>query len=220
MSLPTIQPSQLDLRPVDLAGLPDRFMNKGEREVIIALMRRVKPRRVVEFGCHTGGTSLGILRNVRTIETYVGIDVPSGYVTDKAVQRGEIPVKPGHLVLDDERFHLIVRPRGSFDVTAEELRELVAEQIDVTTFASNDREVAAGMPGLYDAVFIDGDHGRKGVENDTRLAREILRPGGVIIWHDYHNLGTVDVREVLDELRAAGRDIKHVSGTWVAFEFV
>jgi predicted O-methyltransferase YrrM len=70
-----------------------------------------------------------------------------------------------------------------------------------------------------DAVFIDGDHGRKGVENDSKLAYAAVRPGGVIIWHDYHDLGTVDVREVLHELRAEGHDIQHAEGTWIAFEY-
>lgn len=219
MPLPKIPASQLDLRPVDLAGLPERFMNKGEREVIIGLMRSVKPRRVIEFGVHTGGTALGILRNVRTIETYVGIDVPSGYVTDKVVQRGEIPVQAGQHVLGDERFVLMVRPRGSFDIDA---RELVAvnEPDERGSALRSEARAIDDDRGWYDAVFIDGDHGRAGVEHDTALAREVVRPGGIIIWHDYHDLGTVDVREVLNEQRAAGHDIKHVEGTWVAFERV
>jgi len=36
-----------------------------------------------------------------------------------------------------------------------------------------------------DFIFIDADHSYKGVENDTKKALEMLRPGGVIIWHDY-----------------------------------
>jgi hypothetical protein len=33
-------------------------------------------------------------------------------------------------------------------------------------------------------VFIDGDHSREGVRQDTDLARRILAPGGAIAWHD------------------------------------
>jgi len=46
----------------------------------------------------------------------------------------------------------------------------------------------------------------------------VVRPGGIVIFHDYHYLGTVDVREVLDEMHAAGAPINHVAGTWVAYE--
>ena len=35
-----------------------------------------------------------------------------------------------------------------------------------------------------DFVFIDGDHSREGVRQDTELARAILAPGGAIAWHD------------------------------------
>lgn len=67
-------------------------------------------------------------------------------------------------------------------------------------------------------MFIDGDHSRAGVEHDTMLARAMVRPGGIIVWHDYHHFGTVDVRDVLDEMWQAGADIVHVEGTWLAYE--
>lgn len=199
MALPKISPLQLDMQPVNLVGIPPRFMNANEREVIIALLRSVKPKRVVEIGCNVGGTSLAILRNVPTIEAYIGIDVLPGYVTDRPVQRNEVPQDPGSLVKDDPRFRMMLRERGSFDVWAEELFE-----------CSN------GEP--YDAVFVDGDHGREGVLNDRQLARKVVRPGGIIIFHDYHQLGTVDVKVVLDQAHAAGAPLVHVAGTWVAYE--
>lgn len=36
-----------------------------------------------------------------------------------------------------------------------------------------------------DYIFIDGDHSYSGVKNDTRISLEMLKPGGVIVWHDY-----------------------------------
>ncbi len=36
-----------------------------------------------------------------------------------------------------------------------------------------------------DYIFIDGDHSYEGVKNDTEKALELLRPGGLIVWHDY-----------------------------------
>jgi predicted O-methyltransferase YrrM len=38
--------------------------------------------------------------------------------------------------------------------------------------------------GTTDLVFVDGDHRRNGVVNDTRLAMSLVAPGGLIIWHD------------------------------------
>ena len=36
-----------------------------------------------------------------------------------------------------------------------------------------------------DYIFIDGDHSYEGVKNDTEKALQMLRSGGVIVWHDY-----------------------------------
>lgn len=36
-----------------------------------------------------------------------------------------------------------------------------------------------------DYIFIDGDHSYQGVKNDTEKALQLLKPGGVIVWHDY-----------------------------------
>jgi len=170
-------------------------MNKGELEALVALMRSVSPRHVIEFGVNVGRTAKAIMANVDGIERYTGIDVAPGYVPACAVQRNEVPARPGEMVADDPRFELVVRPRGSLDLTAEDL-------------------------GACDAVFIDGDHGRDAVMHDSMLARALVRPGGIIVWHDFHDLGTVDVKAVLDEMSEAGDMIMHVEQTWLAFERV
>lgn len=179
-------------------------MNDGELEVLIALVRSVQVpdwRCVVEFGVNEGRTAKAILDNVADVARYVGIDVLPGYVTAKAVQRREVPLQAGHMVSkNDRRFRLSVTPRGSFDLSADDLSALAN--------------------GLIDVAFIDGDHGWRGVLHDTLLAQQVVRPGGMIIWHDYHGLGTVDVREVVEVFAANGRNIQHVAGTWLAFERV
>lgn len=167
-------------------------MNPGELEVLVALARLASARVVIEFGVNEGRTAKALMRNVETIERYVGIDVPHGYVTDKLVQRNEVPQQPARLALDDARFRLIIARRGSHDLVPEDLPEC-------------------------DLAFIDGDHGRAGVTKDTLLSCRRVRPGGLIVWHDYHARGTVDVQAVLEEYAEAGRPIQHVEGTWLAF---
>jgi len=68
-----------------------------------------------------------------------------------------------------------------------------------------------------DAVFIDGDHGAEVVWHDTGLARAIVRPGSVIIWHNYSN-PKAHVTDVPDEEIQRGHGIRHVKKTWLAFE--
>ena len=180
-------------RPINWEGLEHRYMNPNELEALCELLRSVNPKIVVEFGINTGRTAKAILREVEGIEKYIGVDVLPGYVTDKKVQRKEVPSHAGVCVKGDKRVELIVTKRGSLGLKT--------------------------IP-YCDAVFIDGDHGRKGVENDSRLAYDAVRSGGIVVWHDYHDLGTVDVRDVLHDLSAAGHQITHVEGTWLAFERV
>lgn len=195
LKLPTAPQSDLGVQPINWGNLPKRYMNPGELEVLAALVRSVHPRTMIEIGCNEGRTAKALLNNVDGIENYVGIDVPPGYVFAKQVQRKEVPLKPGHLASDDARFRLILSERGSFDLSATDLPKC-------------------------DAIFIDGDHGQEAVMHDTWLAHSLVRSGGIIVYHDYHDLGTVDVRDCLHELVDAGHDIKHVEGTWLAFERV
>lgn len=195
LTLPTIDRATLTPPAIDWATRPRRFMNPGELEVLCALINTVRPRSVLEFGVNVGRTAQAILEYCPGIEYYAGVDVPQGYVPAMAVQRGEVPTVPGEMVYGDSRFDLILRPRGSHDLTPADLAPC-------------------------DAVFIDGDHSRAGVLQDTALARAVVRRGGVIIWHDYHDLGTVDVRDVLHEFAAAGEAITSVAGTWIAFQRV
>lgn len=150
---------------------------------------------MLEFGVNEGLTAATVLDKIKTIETYQGIDVPVGFVTDRPVQRGEVPQRAGHLAKADPRFELIIRLRGSLDLKPTDLKPC-------------------------DVAFIDGDHGRKGVMHDTGLASVLVRPGGIIIWHDYNFMDVVDVTACLEEMAAAGRKIVHVEGTWLAFERV
>jgi predicted O-methyltransferase YrrM len=189
--------SSLEVWPIDWTGLPTRFMSHDncDLEVLIALVRSVSPRHVIEFGVNVGRTAKAIMANVPGIERYTGIDVPLDYVPILALQLDNAVPNPGEMVLSDSRFHLIVKPRGSLDLTVADLEPC-------------------------DAAFIDGDHGRAAVLHDTMLARALVRPGGIIVWHDYHDIGNVDVKAVLDEMHQAGAAIQRVDNSWLAFERV
>jgi predicted O-methyltransferase YrrM len=55
--------------------------------------------------------------------------------------------------------------------------------------------------GAFDLIFIDGDHSREGVTQDTALARAVLAENGAICWHDANPKERYqDVRECLEEM--------------------
>lgn len=184
--------TQLNPRRLDLEGVSARYMTHAELEVVVALVESTNPKAVVEFGINSGRTASVILKEIKSVERYTGIDVKPGYVPSLAVQNPEVPEAAGELVKDDPRLVLLVTTRGSIDLTPEDI-------------------------GPVDAAFIDGDHSLRGVLNDTELSVMNIRPGGVVIWHDFHDLGNVDVRGVLEFLSKAGWQIQFVVGTWTAF---
>ena len=169
-----------------VTGLTTRkYMQPGEQDILIALIKSIRPHTMVEIGLNEGLTAMAVLREIPSIEHYIGIDVDSAYQFEIPAQRIERVEHPGRLVSGDPRFEL--RFRG------------------------------AEMPTEADVVFIDGDHGKKAVLQDSLWAETIVTRGGLIVWHDYGN-PTVEVTGVLNRLDTHDRDLHHVEGTWLVFE--
>lgn len=188
------RPSEkIEPRSYDISGLPTEYFNPGELNVLLHLLESVSPSVVIEFGVNSGRTPAAVLRNLPSVQRYVGVDVEAGYRTIMPVQRNEIPAIPGFLAAHDSRFELLLMPRGGFDLVAEDLPPA-------------------------DAIFIDADHSRAGVLNDYGLAHKIVRPGGIIIFHDDNCLPVVEVTQTLNELCEGGAAIHHAAGTWIAYE--
>ena len=86
-----------------------KYMQPGEQDVLIALISTIKPRTMIEIGVNEGLTAKAVLEHVPSIEHYYGVDVNSSYEFEIPAQRIERPGIPGVMVLDDPRFHLIIR---------------------------------------------------------------------------------------------------------------
>ena len=183
------------VEPIQWLGLHRQYLNDGEMEIICALVRSTLARSMLEIGCRDGRTARVILHNVPSLEKYVGIDVTPDYVPTLFHQRREMVEYPGQLAVADPRFELIVREHGSLDLSPQH-------------FMAFDH-------GSFDACFIDGDHSEPCVLHDSYLAREVVRPGGVIIYHDYTN-AAVEVQRALDRLLSEGWPLHHIEGTWLA----
>lgn len=59
------------------------------------------------------------------------------------------------------------------------------EQFITQVFCDSREFDPAPYLAQYDFVFVDGDHGYDAVKNDTEKALRLIRPGGIIVWHDY-----------------------------------
>ena len=47
----------------------------------------------------------------------------------------------------------------------------------------------------YDLIFIDGSHAYSYIKSDTNKAMRMIKPGGIILWHDFIWRGLIDPTE-------------------------
>jgi len=162
-----------------------------DRRALLALARSVHPATVIEIGVQSGGTARLLLDELPCIRKYIGIDLPPGQTPALSGQDSELPAAPGGLVADHPAFRLLLARSETF---------------------------APKKLPKADLVYIDGGHDADTVLADTLLARQIVKPGGLLIWHDYHN-HTVQVTAVIDSLnQSEGDHICLVEGTWIVFQ--
>lgn len=61
-------------------------------------------------------------------------------------------------------------------------------------------EFGQHFPLRPDLVFVDGDHCYQGVVEDIHAWLPKVKPGGLLVFHDYHSPLLFDVRKAVDEL--------------------
>jgi len=161
---PDIDLSQVEL----LFPLPRPGGIALEELVIIAcLVRHLKPKRLVEIGTAEGRTTLNLALHTPADAEIFTFDLPPTHLGATVAESGlnyrqmGIP-EPGCLF----RSHPL----------AGKIRLILADstQFDWSPFENS-----------VDFVFIDGAHDYLSVRKDTENALRLLRPRGVILWHDY-----------------------------------
>jgi len=187
--LTEVSRSIINAPAIDTGG--NAYLNPTETGLVVKLAASVAPRVMIEFGVQAGRTAKAVLDHIPELETYIGVDVPFTHRTTLPAQQTEVPERAGQFALQDKRFYLLICRDGSQQLSPDDLEPC-------------------------DAVFIDGDHSEDAVLHDSYLARELIRPGGIIIWHDLHN-GSVEVTAAISKLCEAGWSITHIHDTWLAF---
>jgi predicted O-methyltransferase YrrM len=179
---------ELDIWPPMVSGQFSKYLGATECSILIDLVKSVSPKVMIEFGCNSGITARRVLDNVVTLEKYIGVDVEPQHKTTLKCQENEIPVVAG-CYADDFRFQLLTCP--------------------TQCLTENDLEPC-------DAVFIDGDHSFYAVRHESLIAKELVRPGGIIVWQDFQK-PAVEVTAVLTGLAGEGWPIVSVKNSWLAY---
>jgi hypothetical protein len=146
------------------------------------LARQAAGKVVLEVGAYCGRSTICLAQSARTVGT---VDTFDGRGTAQAGSTREL-----------------------FDRNL--ARYGVADRVKV--YVGTSAAVLPNLPPIYDLVFVDGSHDRASVAEDARLAAALLRPGGVLAFHDYGG-GDVGVTEAVDEFVSGGAEILRRVGT-------
>jgi predicted O-methyltransferase YrrM len=165
---------------------------------LLGLVKYSGAKKILEIGTFDGSTTLNLAANTPADAQIVTLDLPPNEPNDPA----------------------LATPKEYQNKT----RKTVGEKFRGSPFAKKITQVFGDsaaidwseLPGPFDLIFIDGCHYYSYVAADTNNALKHIRPGGLIVWHDYSNIK--GVADVVDRV-ADGIAAKAVSGTRLAVGF-
>lgn len=189
---------------VNLVNTFDRRTNLSvdihELVVLASVARFTNARNLLEIGTYDGNTTLNLAANAAPDATLTTIDLPLDW--------------NGNFAIDVPKLKVNVTDRSR-----------VGLQYKGTKYANRIRQVLADSATLdwstlsppFDFVFIDGCHHYDYVKRDTENALRVLKPGGVLAWHDYGFIK--DVSQLVDEI-AERFKVRVILGTRIAMGVV
>lgn len=186
----------LDLR-VTLALFPEASSSISELEALglVLLLKKAKAVNVFEFGTYKGVSITQLALNLPKGSRIFTLDLPDDD------PRSVFAITAPH----DLR---IAREKGKGSLVPEDARakiQFLAE--DSATFDEKP------LCGQMDFVFVDGAHNEDYVRNDSEKAWRMLRPGGVVAWHDCR----IHDEEVVRYLLQSSFKPVRIVGTSLAF---
>ena len=149
-------------------GDGDKFggVNPGDRRAIHTLVQALKPDKVLEVGTHIGASTLYFALALKA-------NGNAGKVTTVDILDVNDPVSGPWKQIGSR-----MAPRD------------FANQLDclrqIEFIAEKALDYMRRTEKSFDFIFLDGDHSSQAVYQEISAALSLLRPGGVILLHDYY----------------------------------
>lgn len=190
----------------DITGVSSRFIMQTfpgigasismlEGAALAAFIQKVSAKRIFEFGTYKGVSTTQLALNLPDDGMVYTLDLPE----------------------DHPAYTLAIPKAEERQIAAETGKGILIPQelCHKVTFLRSDSATFDTTPylGSMDLVFVDGAHSYEYVKNDTEKGYEMLRPGGIIAWHDC----TPSHPEVVSYLKSHTPIPTLVRGTALAF---
>lgn len=173
---------------------------RSEIKPFLDIARGVEPRRILEIGTANGGNLFLLSKISAPDATVISIDLPGGdfgggyFAMKQSVYKNFV---------DTSRKMFLIRDDSHKQSSLDRVKEILnSEKLDL--------------------LFIDADHGYAGVKSDFEMYGPLVRPGGIIGFHDIANppdhtfgvqkfwneiKGQYDFREIIDNPNQKGYGI-------------
>ena len=178
-------------------------MRLSELAILALAAREAAPgSEIMEIGTFDGRTALNLAINASAGVPIATLDLPAD--------------QPSALAIEQSKRRYVDKPapgarlRDCRDPWRADAGRDVQLQGDSATF---DWSPYLGWAGL---AFVDGSHAYDYARKDSETAMRLVRPGGIVLWHDYGVWP--GVTQALDELEAARRrGLVNVRGSSLVF---
>lgn len=203
VKLSNIFPPELENGSIILENFLGHWGNISVEEVckICLITKFLKPREVFEFGTYNGMTTLQIALNAPKNCHIYTLDLPNN--SSPKIPLGKID----QLVAKHFKDKFGTTTGSYFN----KRKDLNVTQIleDSATFDPTP------FKNSFDLIFIDAAHDYENKKKDSENAFFMLKKGGVIIWHNYADVGCPDVTKYLYKISKA-KKIYHLKNTMFA----
>ena len=159
-------------RTIASCGIPDNAagVNRGDRRALYYLMRSLRPKSILEVGTSIGASTIHTALALKANQLE-DIDHPYRMTTVDIVDVNDAAAKPWLAQGSPYSPKELLMKNGVADY--------------VTFVAAPSLQYLESCNDRYDFVFLDGDHSAATVYREIPQALRVLRPGGVILLHDY-----------------------------------
>ena len=206
MRLPQVAwPRVLKRRPIELTetAKSDGNVRLSELAILSLAAREAAPgSEIIEIGTFDGRTALNLAINAQPGVSIATLDLP--------------PEQASVFSIEDSERRYVNKPapgarlRHCGELWRHAAGRVVQMHGDSATYDWSAHEGRAGL------VFVDGSHAYDYAKKDSQTATRLVRPGGIVLWHDYGVWSGVTT--ALEELEAArGLGLVNIRGTSLVF---
>lgn len=170
--------------------------------LLVALLKIISAKTIFEIGTFNGNTTLLLAANSPEDAVITSLDLPPDGIAE--VEEHKLDLQDANQ--NDQYLRQVFKQRGVFYLQRASAQ--MRSKVRLISCNSVDFDpVATNFACSQDMVFIDGGHDYATIKNDTEKALQMLRPDGIVVWHDYLSQIHTDVELYLQHLASERRII-------------